>query len=141
VSERHIEVLRRWTDGFNARDLEAQIELCDPEIELHSAFAAIGGTVYHGHDGIRRWQKDLEDVWGEQIRIEAEVFFDLGRHTLSFYTLHGRGQHSGVEVAMPNAVVCDWHDDLVVDFKVYVHREDALRDLGVFEGELKPIAP
>jgi ketosteroid isomerase-like protein len=141
VSERRIEVLRRWTEEFNARDLEAQIAHCDPEIEYQSTFAAIGGAVYHGHDGMRRWHKDLDDAWGERIRLEPEAFFDLGEHTLAFFALHGRGQHSGVEVAMPIANVLRWRDDRVVYFRAYVDRDEALRDLCVSEDELEPIAP
>jgi hypothetical protein len=42
---------------------------------------------------------------------------------------------------MPNAQVFRWRDGLGVYWKGYVHREDALRDLGISEDELEPIAP
>jgi hypothetical protein len=42
---------------------------------------------------------------------------------------------------MPGAQVCRWRDGLLVYAMVYVHREDALRDLGVSEDALEPIAP
>ena len=42
---------------------------------------------------------------------------------------------------MPNALVATWRDGLIVYFKVYAHREDALSDLGVSEEALEPIAP
>jgi ketosteroid isomerase-like protein len=85
--------------------------------------------------------RDLEDVWGKEIRIESEAFFDLGEHTIAFNLLHGRGQQSGVEVAMQYAQVMRWREGLIVYFKAYVDREDALRDLGVTEDALEPIAP
>jgi hypothetical protein len=37
--------------------------------------------------------------------------------------------------------VCRWRDGLCVYGKQYAHREDALRDLGVSEDALEPIAP
>ena len=40
-----------------------------------------------------------------------------------------------------HARVCRWRDGLMVYGKAYVHREDALRDLGVSEDALEPIAP
>jgi hypothetical protein len=83
----------------------------------------------------------MQDAWGGVIRIEPEAYFDLGEHTLAFYALHARGRHSGVEVAMPSAVVARWRDGLIVYFKAYAHREDALRDLGVSEDELERIDP
>jgi hypothetical protein len=39
------------------------------------------------------------------------------------------------------AAVATWRNGLCVDFKGYVHKEEALRDLGVSEDTLEPIAP
>jgi hypothetical protein len=140
VSEQNVELHRRAIAAYNARDVEAMIALSDPSIEFHSGMA-VGSAVYYGHDGVRRWHREFEDAWGEEIRAEPEAFFDLGEQTLVFYTLHGRGRHSGAEVAMPNAQVFRWREGLLVYWKGYVHREDALRDLGVAEDELERIAP
>jgi hypothetical protein len=141
MSERNVELHRSLIQAFNERDIDAYIALTDPSIEFHSHFAAVGGAVYHGHDGMRRWQRDLEEAWGDEIRIEPEAYFDLGEHTLAFNVLHGRGQHSRVEVAMPATQLFRWRDGLVVHFKGYAHREDALSDLGVAADMLEPIAP
>jgi hypothetical protein len=102
-------------EAYNERDMEGFIALCDPRVEFHSAFAAVGGAVYHGHDGLQSWSADLVELWGDEIRVEPEAFFDLGEHTLAYYVMYGRGQYSGVEVA--------------------------LRELSVSEDALEPIAP
>jgi ketosteroid isomerase-like protein len=141
MSDRNVAVLRDLFDAYNARDIEGFIACCDPSIELETAFAAVGGEVYHGHDGLRTWHRDVEDVWGGAVRAELEAYFDAGERTLVFYVLHGRGKHSGVEVAMPVAILARWRAGRVIHAKAYAHREDALRDLGVSEEELKPIAP
>jgi hypothetical protein len=54
VSETNVERLRRIYRALNARDADALVALCDPSIEIHSVFAAVGGAVYHGHDGVRK---------------------------------------------------------------------------------------
>jgi ketosteroid isomerase-like protein len=141
MSGRNVELLRDTVEAFNARDIEAFTAYCDPSIELHSTFAAVGGAVYRGHDGLRSWHRDFADAWGDAIRVEPEAYFDLGEHTLGFYMLQGRGRHSGAEVAMPIAQVARWRDGLIVHWKGYAHREDALRDLGVSEDELERIEP
>jgi uncharacterized protein len=141
MSQSNVELHRRGSEAHNAHDLEAVIAYLDPSIELHSVFAALGGGVYRGHDGVREYFRDLEDAWGDEIRGEVEAFFDLGEDTLAFYVLHGRGRQSGAEVAMPLAQLMRWRDGLVVCWKVYVHREDALSDLGVSEDALEPIDP
>jgi ketosteroid isomerase-like protein len=141
MSERNVELLRRFIEAYNARDLESFISLCDPQIEVHSVFAAVAGTVYRGHDGMRRMFGDLEDAWGDERRIEPEAYFDLGEPTLTFYVLHGRGKQSGAEVALAAAGVSRWRDGLLVYWKTYLQREGALKDLGVSEDALKPIDP
>jgi ketosteroid isomerase-like protein len=140
VSKRNVEGHRRFIEAFDAREIEALVALCDGKVEVHSVFAAVGGAVYNGHDGVRRWLRDIEEVWS-QFRVVSEAYFDLGEYTIAFNVLDGRAQQSGVEVAMPYATVMRWSDDLIVYFKAYAHREDALTDLGVTEDALEPIAP
>jgi ketosteroid isomerase-like protein len=141
VSEQNVELHRRVNRAFNARNIGAFIALNDPSVEFNSTFAAVGGAVYHGHDGLRMYFGDLEEAWGDELRIEAEAYFDLGEQTLASNVLQGRGRHSGADVEMPYAQVVRWRDGLAVYFKGYVHREDALRDLGVSEDALERISP
>ena len=141
MSERNVDLLRRWIEAFNSRDIEAVIALCDPSVEFHSGFAAVGGGIYYGHDGMRRQHRDLQGAWGEQIRIQPDAYFDLGEYTLLFFVYHGRGEHSGAEVATPAASVAQSRDGLVTHLTAYLDRAHALRDLGVTEDELEPIAP
>lgn len=100
--------------GVYARDAEAAIPYCDPSVELHTIFAAVGGGRYRGHDGVRALFRDMEDAWGDKIRVEREAYFDLGEHTLAYVVALGRGSHSGAEVAMPIASVARWRDGLLV---------------------------
>jgi hypothetical protein len=140
MSKSDVQLLHRWIEAFNARDVEAPIAYCDPSIEFRSVFAAVGGAVYHGHDGMRRYFRDLADALDE-IRLVPEAYFDLGVHSLCFYVGRGRGQHSRAEVAMPVGIVARCRDDLIVYLKAYAQREDAMSDMGVSEDELEPIAP
>jgi ketosteroid isomerase-like protein len=141
MSAENVERGRRWLDGFNARDIDAQLACFDPDIEWHAAFAAIGDDLYRGHEGMRSWHRDLQEAWGDEFRGERELWFDLGEQTLAFAVLHGRGHESGAEVAMPIAAVFTWRDGLIVHSKIYTDRDAALRDLGVSLDDLEPIAP
>ena len=141
MSEQNVEQHRRIYWATNRLDADALVALCDPSIEVRSVFAAVGGALYHGHQGARDWLRDLEDAWEGEFRVEPEAFFDLGDRTVALVVLHGRGKESGVEVAMPACGVAEWRDALCVSHKAYVHREDAFRELGVSEDALEPIAP
>ena len=141
MSQENVELHRRSVEAFNTRDVENFIALCDSQIELHSTVTVPGGAIYHGHDGVRRWHRDLADGWGEELRVEPEAYFDLGEQTLTFHVLHGRGRQSGADVGMPAAHLNRWRNGLIVYFKGYADREDLLSDLGVAEDDLEPIAP
>jgi ketosteroid isomerase-like protein len=141
MSRANVELYRRLVEAFNARDLDAMLVLVDPNCEWYSAFAGVFGGVYHGHDGVRMWHRDLEEAWGDEVRVEPEAYFDLGEHTLSFHLLHARGRHSRAEVVTPIAHVLRWRGALCFYLKSYTDREEALRELGVSEDELEPIDP
>jgi ketosteroid isomerase-like protein len=141
MPQENVERHRCSVEAFNTRDVENFVAFCDPQIELHSTVTVPGGAVYYGHDGVRRWHRDLADGWGDELRVEPEAYFEVGEHTITFHLLHGRGRESGADVVMPAAHLCRWRDGLIVYFKGYADREDALRDLGVSEDELERIAP
>src|SRR2546421_513688 len=99
MSQENVELRRRLAETFSAGEFEAFISCCDPSIEFHTEFSAVGGG-YHGHDGMRKFFRDFEDVWGEELRVEPEAYFDLVEQTLLFIVVQGRGRQSGLEVVM-----------------------------------------
>jgi ketosteroid isomerase-like protein len=141
VSLQNVELHRHGVEAGNSRDVEALIAIADPSIELHSSMTTPGGAVYHGHDGVRKYIRDLQEAFGDDLRVEPKAYFDLGEHTLMSYAAYGRGQQSGVEVAGRATQVAKWRDGLCVYLKVYLQVEDALKDLGVSQDALEPIAP
>ena len=64
MSQENVERHRRAIKAFNAHDVEAFIALSDPSVEAYSVFAAVGGGVYHGHDGLRRFFSDAGGYMG-----------------------------------------------------------------------------
>jgi ketosteroid isomerase-like protein len=143
VPQENVELLRRWFQALNARDIEELTALSDPSGVFISSLAAVegAGAAYRGHDGLRRYFEDLADAWGGELRIKTEAYFDLGEHTLAFNVVYARGSHSGAQVTMPYVAVTKWHHGLMVYIKAYPDKEEALRDLGVAEDDLEPIAP
>jgi hypothetical protein len=142
MSEGNVELHRQFNAAFNTHDMGAVIALCDPQIEFHTRFAEVGGvTAYRGHDSLQSFNQGLQEVWGDEVRIEAEEFFDLGERTLTFYVLRGRGQQSRAEVSILATVVARWRAGLCIYWKSYLDRHEALTELGVSEDELEPIEP
>jgi ketosteroid isomerase-like protein len=140
MSRGNVDLFRQTIEAYNARDIEAFIAFYDPDVEFHSSFAGVG-AVYQGHEGLRRWHRDLVETWGGEIRSEPEAFFDLGEYTLTLSVLRGRGRHSGVEVETTDVLVARWRDGLIVYMKSYASKAEALADLGVSEDALDAVSP
>ena len=136
MSRENVGLHRRLNSAFNAQDVEALLAVCDSAIQIHSVFAAVGGALYQGHDGARRWLADIVEAWSE-FRVEDEAYFDLGEQTVAFVVLHGRGSVSGAEAVMPYGQVMRWREARCVWFKAYADRADAIADLGVSEEALE----
>jgi ketosteroid isomerase-like protein len=141
MSKQNVELTRRIYQALSSGDAGALVALCDPSIEIHSVFAAVGGAIYHGHDGARRWQRDLQETFGGEFRVEIESYFDIDERTMVVGKLRGRGGQSGADVAMPAAGVARWREGLCVSHKGYASKDDALGDLGVSEDGLERIDP
>jgi len=133
-----VELHRCLYEAFNARDVDGLLALCDRGIVIKSVFGVGSGAVYEGHEGVRSWQADLNEAWGQEIRVEVDAYFDVGEHALAFDALHGRGRASGAEVRLPGAAVTRWRAGKCIYFRAYGDRDEALRDLGVLETELEP---
>jgi ketosteroid isomerase-like protein len=140
MSHENVKLFRRTGDAFNARDIDGFLAYFDPDVEFHSSFSGVG-TVYRGHEGLRRWHQDLEDAWGGEIRSEHLVYFYVGEHTLTVAVLRGRGRHSEAEVETPDVLVARWRDGLITFLKSYLSMEEALSELGLSERSLEPSNP
>lgn len=139
MPESKLDLVCRLIAGFNARDLDALIELCDPEVELDTTGAAgVSGGVYRQHDGIRAWHHDVDEAWAE-VEIEPQEYCDLGEDMLVCYRLRGRGRQSGIEVEMQPSALVVVRDALVVRLKTYTDRELGLGAARVTEDDLMPL--
>jgi ketosteroid isomerase-like protein len=54
MSRANVDVLKRWLDAYNRRDVEEIIALTDPDVEFRSIFVAVE-PVFRGYDGIRSY--------------------------------------------------------------------------------------
>ena len=63
MSERNVERARRVMEAISRRDTDGLIALADPEVEWRSFFALGEAGVFRGHDGMRRYMKELDEAW------------------------------------------------------------------------------
>ncbi len=94
MSQENVDAAYAAFDAFNRRDLDAFLELLDPDVEFRSLLAGMESS-YHGHEGIRRYWEDVLTV-STDFTLEVVEVRDLGDGTLTKLVARGHGAGSDV---------------------------------------------
>jgi ketosteroid isomerase-like protein len=124
MSRENVELARRGYDAFNRRDLEAFLALMDPDVQGTSILVAIEGD-QRGRDGIRRWWKNLLDVFPDFLMKPVEIR-GVGNVTVAELRNRGRGTGSETPVEITLWNVAEWRDEKVVWWSSYETEAEAL---------------
>jgi ketosteroid isomerase-like protein len=132
MSQENIDRLRRGYEAFARRDLDAALEMMDPEIEAHDAPEAPDAAVHHGREAVRR---DWEQMFAlfEDFTIDIEEVFDASEELVVFLRLSGRGRESGAGVDARMAHIWTLREGQAIRLRQYLDRAEALAAAGVSE--------
>jgi ketosteroid isomerase-like protein len=126
VSRETVEVVERWYEAYNARDLEGALALMDPKVSLTSAgMSGVEGSEHVGHAGMRRYFADLWETWDDP-RVVVEQCLDRGDAVVMLGHTTGRGRLSGIDLDFPVAAVVEVRDGLIFRYRTYRDWEEAL---------------
>jgi ketosteroid isomerase-like protein len=92
----NVEDAYRAADAFNRRDLDAYLELVDPAVEYRSLVVGMEGS-YHGHEGIRRYWRDLLAA-SPDFTVDIVEVRDFGDRTLTKLIARGHGAGSNIPI-------------------------------------------
>ena len=102
-----------------------------PEIEFDFTAAYPDRPVMHGIEELRRFRE--EGPWAE-LSFEPERFIEVDdERVLVLVTVQATGTGSGVPVELRNAHEFTIRDGVLVRFKVYAERDEALEAAGLSE--------
>jgi ketosteroid isomerase-like protein len=92
-------LLDQLRDAFNARDPEAWVAVWNPDAEWHPFLTAReeGGLGYHGHNGMRAWFEDVDEML-EQSRVELDQFREIGGRLLVLGRMTAKRRGTGESV-------------------------------------------
>lgn len=102
MSQDNVEIVRRGWEAFERGDVEAAFETLAPDVEWDVSADVwgdvVGGGVYTGLDGVRRWMADLFDAW-ETFEMSVGELVGAGPdQVVGGLVARGRGRVSGAEV-------------------------------------------
>jgi ketosteroid isomerase-like protein len=135
MSQENVEVALKVHRAFSRGDLEGVLSGWHPKAEYRDAIhQSVEGEegVFRGHDGIRRWWRDLHDHY-EDLNTEVLEVRDLGERLVVVFVVRGRGKGSGVALETPLAQVVTMRQGKVVEARDYFSREEALNSVGLQE--------
>ena len=119
-----------FAEAVTAGDVEAAVELCDPEIEFLSVLA-VSGRAYHGHDGIREYFEDIASAWAEwRVEVHRIVPGPDGRVAI-LMSMHVRGKESGAILRERTDHVWTLRDGRLLRNEPFREPGGALRELGI----------
>ena len=103
MSQENVEVVRRTMDAYNTRDLPAYFDLLSESVRFQSRFSAMG-RVYRGHDDLRRYFAELDEVWS---RYEMRVLrlVPAAGQVAALCHLYAVGRESDLQVEENSAIV------------------------------------
>jgi ketosteroid isomerase-like protein len=128
--ETNRELLQKFIDAFNRRDVDMVVTDLDPQAELYEWPEAPGSQSYRGPDGVRRAFENWFDAW-EWMQVTIEDVEELDGRIL--VTLHQRakGKGSEVEVEITSYNVYRFDDGKVTRIELFLNRDDALEAAGL----------
>jgi uncharacterized protein len=130
MAEPLIDRFRHAYSLFAEGDLDAVLDLIDPDVVLRDRPESPDASTYHGHEGVREsFQKSVEMF--ETIDFIAEDFVENGDHMVVTVLMRAKGKGSGVPVEERIAHFWTVKDDKAVALQVYSDPSEALVAAGV----------
>jgi uncharacterized protein len=107
--------------AVNARDREAIVALCAPDI-------VVGTTVeaYRGPEAVLEWLDEGEDAF-DDFTVDLLEVEELDGHVLASMRQRGRGRASGAEVDHEFTHVWTLRDGRAVEMRSFADRDEAVR--------------
>jgi ketosteroid isomerase-like protein len=124
VSKENVDRCYQAYDAFNRRDFDAGLALHCPDAEITPLVAAVGSP-YRGHDGVRRYWRDLLSLFPD-FTSEALEVRDLGELTLSSVRFRGHGAGSDAPIDQTVWQLAQWRDERIAWWRSYASEPEAL---------------
>ncbi|HET9121645.1 MAG TPA: nuclear transport factor 2 family protein [Solirubrobacterales bacterium] len=120
--------LAQLRDSYNARDPEAFAAVWSTDCEWHPFLTARveGDPGYHGHNGIRAWFEDVDEMFSE-IQVELGESRQVGDRLLVLGQMTATGRGSGAPVSSEVGWIVEPRGDVFQRGWAYTSHSEAER--------------
>ena len=91
------ELIRDGYEAWNRRDIDAVVQVLDPDIEWRGYTHIPESGVMEGREEVRTWLERFLEAW-EELEIQVTDLIDSGEQTIALVRFRALGRESGVRV-------------------------------------------
>ena len=129
MSQENVEVVRRVYDAWNAGDMTALRDLCDPDVVMHhpEGWPEPGPSV--GREAVLRQWEQLRDAWTGDTLEPVTDFIEADHRVVVRDAWRGTGQ--GPDADMEFTRVITLHERKIIDIDIFWDHAEALEAAGL----------
>jgi ketosteroid isomerase-like protein len=135
LADENVQIVRKVFDAFVRRDVEAALEVMDPDVEFSApATQALvqKSVAYEGHEGVREYFDDVARVWSE-LEVFLHEYHEVGDDCILVVgRVRGRGTARHI-VDEPAQWAWRIDSEKIVWGQVFTNDEEARRSVGLVE--------
>jgi ketosteroid isomerase-like protein len=132
ASKESVELLRRFYESFNQRDLDAVLELCSDDVEVYKdpeVVEMVAASTPRGQERVAQYLRVWLDSWDAYVA-RPEEFVQSGDEIAALIQLRARGKGSQFDIEEEMADVFAIRKGRIASLRLYVRRGDALKSIG-----------
>jgi ketosteroid isomerase-like protein len=132
MSEENVDRLQMAIEAFNQREGTKFDRLLASDAEIVPVRAAIEGTTYRGDDAGSQYCAAVDDTW-ESLIWEVDEIREVGEVAVALGHIRGKGRETGASIDTGSGWVAHFDDGLIIRFRTYTDRGEALEAAGLSE--------
>ena len=125
MSQENLAVVRRNNDAYNARDLDAYLDTVAESVTFRSRFSAMDSVTYRGHEDLRRYFAELDQVWS-RYEMQLERMVPAGERVAALFHLEAVGRESDLPLEERPGVVFTLDGGKIVQIDAFPTQAEAL---------------
>jgi ketosteroid isomerase-like protein len=133
ASADNVELLRRFYESFNQKDLDSVLELCTDDVEVYKdpeVVEMVAAFTPRGQERVAQYLRGWLDSW-DDYHARPEEFLQAGEEVAALTQARARGRNSQFEIEGEMADVFTVREGRIARFRLYVQRHTALDALGI----------
>jgi ketosteroid isomerase-like protein len=130
MSQENVKLVHDLFEQWSAGNYEFIIQTAQPDVEIFSRFASLGGEPYRGAEGVRQWVEEIELTFG-RFEVRTSELRDLGDRVLALGAIGLQGKTSGIEIEQPMGWLFELEGGKLARILFYSSHAEALEAVGL----------